>query len=114
MDRRSGMIRIGFSLLSVIFVIGFLVSGSSHAEESQILSAGIVATAEAVETVEMAPGSNPQAPNSCQQVTVEHLIAMDGVKGFCGAYCGHNPSNQYCTSCCGEPAGCVNNYCIYF
>lgn len=109
------MTRIGFSLLSVILAIGFLVSGSGHAEESQILSAGIVATAGAVETVKMAPESNLPEPNSCdQQVTMEHLTAMDGVKGLCGAYCGHKPTNQYCTSVCGDAAGCVNNYCIYF
>jgi hypothetical protein len=110
------MTRIGFSLLSVIFAIGFLVSGSSHAEESQVLSAGIVAAAGAAETVEMVPETNPQEPNSCenQQVTVEHLTAMDQVKGLCGAYCGHNPSNRYCTTVCGDAAGCVNNYCIYF
>lgn len=111
------MTKSGFCLLSGIFAIVLLVPGFSHAEESQILSAGISKTVEAVETVEATPGSNAQEPNICenqQEFTVEQLDPMHGAKRVCGAYCGHKPTNQYCTSVCGDAAGCVNNFCIYF
>jgi len=111
------MTRSGFCLLSGIFAIGLLVPGFSYAEENQILNSGMLEKVEAVKAVETTPASDAQEPNSCesqQQVTVEQLNPMHGAKRVCAAYCGNNPSNRYCTSVCGDAAGCINNYCVYF
>lgn len=116
------MARIRFCLLSGIMAIALLVPGFSYAEEAQTLKVENVEenVETPIELVAQALDSCPEQqqvtlePLDQQQVTLEQLQQLYGTKSVCGARCSHNPSNSYCTSVCGDAAGCRNGYCIYF
>lgn len=98
--------RIRVCLLCGVFALSLFVPGFGHAEENPILD---LSNTEAGNI--QVPGSSCQEQ---QQVTLEQLEQIYGAKKMCAARCVSNPTTRYCTSVCGDAAGCVNGYCIYF
>lgn len=104
---------VAFSLAALTCLVGFSSFASDvPAPEADLQQAQIV-DVEAAETVppvsqDLSQYYTPAEIDEIEQIFGNKPIAM------CGAYCAHNPSNLYCTRTCGDFAGCLNGYCIYF